>query len=77
MFEVVNRTGTKEDSWRESIMDAVDSCDATRLEELLKAIGNISKPYLDFTTRSDGLLTEFRVRYIIHSGNMFFSTPPH
>ena len=43
-------------------MDAVDSCDATRLEELLKAIGSTTKPHLDFTTRSDGLLTEFGVR---------------
>ena len=34
-------------------MDAVDSCDATRLEELLKATGDISKCHLDFTTVSN------------------------
>ena len=50
---MVNPRGTKEEdiiNRRERIMDAVDVCDATLLDNLLKTIEDISKPHLDFTS---------------------------
>ena len=51
-------------------MDAVDSCDATRLEELLKATGDIFKCHLDFTSVSKfrsqiGVKCGPRSRYVL------------
>ena len=53
MFKVINHTGTNEDKWRESMMDAVNSCDGTHVGKLIKAIGSISKPHLDYTAVSN------------------------